>query len=172
MKTDGGTIVSITTGSDGTGTSRLIPPGIYYVKEYQAPKGHSLNETIMEVVVTAGTSTATPIGVTIANKPTISYLNLKKSSSNPTLTNNNSCYSLAGAVYQVYKDVACKVPVEGAVLTTNEEGISNTVDLDPQLLLGQGDHCTGWLQAGFEPDQGGRYCRKDDYRTGAADRYR
>ena len=131
LKTDGGTIVSITTGSDGTGTSRLIPPGTYYVKEYQAPKGHSLNETIMEVVVTAGTSTATPIGVTIANKPTISYLNLKKSSSNPTLTNNNSCYSLAGAVYQVYKDVACKVPVEGAVLTTNEEGISNTVDLIP-----------------------------------------
>lgn len=60
LKTDGGTIVSITTGSDGTGTSRLIPPGTYYVKEYQAPKGHSLNETIMEVVVTAGTQYSNP----------------------------------------------------------------------------------------------------------------
>ena len=56
------------------------------------------------------------------------YLNLKKVSANPELTDNNSCYSLEGAVYGVYSDSGCTAEV--ATLTTDASGISNTVELD------------------------------------------
>ena len=35
------------------------------------------------------------------------YVNLNKTSANPELTNNNSCYSLAGAVYGIYTEWDC-----------------------------------------------------------------
>lgn len=54
-------------------------------------------------------------------------LMLKKSSSNPTITNKNSCYDLSGAVYGVYKDKACTI--KAATLTTTSNGTSNTVEL-------------------------------------------
>ena len=55
-------------------------------------------------------------------------LTLKKTSKNPSITNNNSCYSLKGAVYGVYSDSVCTNKV--ATLTTDENGSSNTVELD------------------------------------------
>lgn len=45
---------------------------------------------------------------------------LVKSSSNPDMTNGNSCYSLAGAVYGVYSDSACTQLIEE--LTTDANG--------------------------------------------------
>lgn len=47
---------------------------------------------------------------------------LKKVSSNPTLTDNNSKYSLGGAVYTVYSDAACTKSV--GTLTTGDNGVS------------------------------------------------
>ena len=55
------------------------------------------------------------------------YLNLKKSSSNTSITNNNPSYSLANASYGVYTDSNCTNKV--ATLTTNANGDSNTVEL-------------------------------------------
>ena len=55
-------------------------------------------------------------------------LSLKKTSANPELTNNNSCYSLNGAEYGVYSDEHCTFEV--ATLTTDSSGDSNTVDLN------------------------------------------
>ena len=52
---------------------------------------------------------------------------LKKVSENPELSSGNSCYSLSGAVYGVYTDAQCKNSV--GTLTTNENGISNTLEL-------------------------------------------
>jgi len=51
---------------------------------------------------------------------------LVKSSSNPGLTNGNSCYSLAGAEYTVYSDKALTKKV--GVLTTKADGTTNTLD--------------------------------------------
>ena len=48
---------------------------------------------------------------------------LKKVSSNPSLTDNNSSYSLGGAEYTVYSDAACTKSV--GTLTTGNDGISN-----------------------------------------------
>ena len=56
------------------------------------------------------------------------HLNLKKTSANPELTDNNSCYSLDGAVYGVYSNSSCTTEV--ATLTTDAAGNSNTVELN------------------------------------------
>ena len=56
------------------------------------------------------------------------YLNLKKVSANPVLTNGNSCYSLEGAQFGVYSDLGCTSQI--ATLTTNTSGDSNTIELD------------------------------------------
>ncbi|XCP83575.1 SpaA isopeptide-forming pilin-related protein [Roseburia hominis] len=53
---------------------------------------------------------------------------LKKSSANPALTNNNSYYSLNGAVFEVYSDKNCTKKV--GTLTTNANGTTNTIELN------------------------------------------
>ena len=50
---------------------------------------------------------------------------LQKVSANPTITENNSCYSLAGAEYGIYSDSALKKKV--GTFTTDEKGNSNIV---------------------------------------------
>ena len=55
-------------------------------------------------------------------------MNLKKESANPEMTEGNSCYSLEGATYGVYKEQACTTKV--ADLTTDAQGNSNTVEVD------------------------------------------
>lgn len=52
---------------------------------------------------------------------------LRKTSANPELTNGNSCYSLSGAKYGVYRDRACTSQI--ATLTTDANGNSNTVEV-------------------------------------------
>lgn len=56
------------------------------------------------------------------------YLNLKKISANPALTNGNSCYSLEGAEFGVYTEHACTNQI--ANLKTDASGNSNTVEMD------------------------------------------
>lgn len=58
------------------------------------------------------------------------YAKLKKESSNPDITEGNSCYSLAGARYGVYKNVACTDKDKVGELTTNASGESNTLKLN------------------------------------------
>lgn len=54
---------------------------------------------------------------------------LKKVSANTSITNGNSCYSLAGAVYGVYSDASCITKV--AELITDTEGNSQSVEVQP-----------------------------------------
>ena len=60
--------------------------------------------------------------------PLTGYVNLNKTSSNPEITNGNSYYSLAGAVYGVYTEWGCYNEV--GRLTTDEWGNTNTVELN------------------------------------------
>lgn len=57
------------------------------------------------------------------------YLQLEKTSANPGLTENNECFSLEGAVYGVYMESSCET--EAGKLTTDSEGISNALELEP-----------------------------------------
>ena len=49
-------------------------------------------------------------------------LQLQKQSSNTSISNNNACYSLAGAVYGIYTDAACTKKV--GEITTNANGFA------------------------------------------------
>ncbi|WP_338631857.1 SpaA isopeptide-forming pilin-related protein [Clostridium baratii] len=55
-------------------------------------------------------------------------LQIEKSSADTTITNGNNCYSLAGAVYGVYKNSNATNKV--AELKTGSDGKSNTISLD------------------------------------------
>lgn len=59
-------------------------------------------------------------------------LSIKKTSANTAITDNNSCYSLKGAEYGVYKSESDAKANKNKVktLTTEENGWSNTVELD------------------------------------------
>ena len=59
-------------------------------------------------------------------------LSIMKKSANPDITDNNPCYSLKGAEYGVYKTEADAKANKNKVktLTTEENGWSNTVELD------------------------------------------
>ena len=59
-------------------------------------------------------------------------LSITKRSSLPNVTNQNACYSLAGARYGVWKDAACTQGTGAQYdLITNEQGSSNVVTLAP-----------------------------------------
>lgn len=55
---------------------------------------------------------------------------VKKTSTNPEITNGNSCYSLKDATYGIYRNSNCSDASWVATMTTNENGDSNTVTLD------------------------------------------
>ena len=59
-------------------------------------------------------------------------LQIKKTSTNTSITDNNSCYSLANAVYGVYKSESDAKNDKNRVssLKTNENGWSNTIELN------------------------------------------
>ena len=53
------------------------------------------------------------------------YLTMKKASNRTSITNDNDCYYIGGAEYTVYDSDGKKV----GVLTTKEDGTSNTIEL-------------------------------------------
>ncbi len=63
----------------------------------------------------------------MAVAPSNGTASLKKASSNPEMTNGNSCYSLAGATYGIFSDSAATKQV--GTLTTDANGNTNKVDL-------------------------------------------
>lgn len=60
------------------------------------------------------------VSLNVTDAPAPGYIQLTKTSSNPTLTNNNSNFSLQGAVYGVYTDSACTV--RKTTMTTDANG--------------------------------------------------
>lgn len=65
--------------------------------------------------------------INIQTKARNGYAKIKKSSSNPEVTNGNACYSLAGAVYGVYTDAALQNNL--GTLTTDANGDTTTFEL-------------------------------------------
>lgn len=56
------------------------------------------------------------------------YVSVSKSSENPEITNGNSCYSLAGAVFTLYTDSACTSAI--GTLTTDAAGNTGTLSVN------------------------------------------
>lgn len=114
---------SFTTDAAGNSGAVKLPGGDYYVKETKAPKGFELNKTIEHVKVLVGQEA----GVSFEDVPKMGKARLKKASGNPSITNDNNCYSLAGAQFGIYSDAACQKRVAGFV--TDANGMSAEVEL-------------------------------------------
>lgn len=91
-------------------------------KNLPGPAPQSFKDTIYLVNYGTGTQCL----ITFHNK---GKLKLKKSSSNPGISDNNPCYSLEGATYGVYSDSGCTQQV--GTLTCNASGDSNVIDIAP-----------------------------------------
>lgn len=96
-----------------------VPLQNYYCKEVTAPKGYELDKTVYEFKKTSSTVDGSAIyKATVTDRPLI-HLQLIKSSANPELTDDISCYSLEGAVYGIYKDSAC-TKAAGQIVTDKD----------------------------------------------------
>ena len=58
------------------------------------------------------------------------HVKVIKSSTNPKITNGNSCYSLEGAQYSIYRDSSCSEQSKVGTVTTDADGNSNILELD------------------------------------------
>ena len=118
----GNPVTSITTDDKGyaaTGDTEL-GVGTYYVKETKASPGYDLDPNTYTYTVVGG-QTAIQNRKTSSEPPKTGEGELEKKSDNPAMTDRNNCYSLAGAVYGIWKDSSCS----GAPwkrMTTDENG--------------------------------------------------
>ena len=123
---------TLTTTEDGSTNTVSVYMGTYYIKEVKASKGYELDTEIHKVTVSGpDTTTFSAKEVPLKGKAYV-----QKISKDPSLTDDNNCYSLKGAVYHLYKtkteaetatEEAPGDPV--AELTTDENGKSNTCEL-------------------------------------------
>lgn len=107
---------SYTTGSDGT-AKVCLPPGNYVIKETKPPKNYSLN-SVSQTANFTGKGTITK---TFKNDRLIK-IQLQKTSANPELTKDNSCYSLAGTEYSIYTDKSCSKSSYFSFIRTDANG--------------------------------------------------
>lgn len=131
-KADKNKVTTLTTGSNGiaaykdsNGNYIEVPfANSYYAKELYVPKNYQLDTTIKKLTPYSGDNNATDNGVPIYkakfyDSPYIK-LQLVKSSSNPDVSDDNKCYSLKGAKYNIYTDKDCKNLF--SYITTDENG--------------------------------------------------
>lgn len=83
-----------------------LDAGWYYVQEASASPGYDVNSNIAWVNVVAG-QTARTNYTYFSEPPKTGSAELDKKSDNPSMTDNNNCYSLAGAVYGIWKNASC-----------------------------------------------------------------
>lgn len=89
---------TIYTDASGSTETITLTPGTYYIREQHAPANYVRDSVVHRVTVSAGAQTVVPI----SNYPVRGVIQIRKSSTNPGLTNGNGNYSLAGAVFGVY----------------------------------------------------------------------
>lgn len=114
---------TLVTDSRGVTEEIILSAGTYYVKETKSPMGFELDKKVHVVSVAAGQVNT----FRVSDVPIQGKLSFLKKSSNPEITNGNSCYSLEGAKFGVYKDAA-KTKLVG-VLTTNASGKTSELTL-------------------------------------------
>lgn len=118
----GNPVLTLTTDDRGYAKTSgdALEAGTYYVKETKASPGYALDPTIHRKVVVAGDP---GIGNSVQSKepPKTGEGELEKKSDNPAMTDGNNCYSLAGAVYGVWKNSSCS-GTPWKRMTTDENG--------------------------------------------------
>ena len=79
--------------------SDKLAAGTYHVAEISPSKGYKLDSKVHEVKVRPGDSVTTASD----EEPVLGKVKLAKSSNNARISDGNACYSLAGAVYGVFR---------------------------------------------------------------------
>jgi len=101
IRDQGGTLVdTITTGSDGRAQSKILPLGVYRVKETQAPYGFLLDTNTHNVALSGTQGSGEVVyapDTTVAEQPEVARINIQKSNKNKMMGD----YNLAGAKYEI-----------------------------------------------------------------------
>ena len=123
-------VQTITIKSDGySEVSNGLAPATYYVKETKsADKGYQISNEVYKVNVTSDNTPSNPAWVNVYEAPKTTKIMLTKSSTDPEVSNGNSNYKLAGAVYRIYTDKDC-TKWTGKTITTDEKGTGSIEEL-------------------------------------------
>ena len=109
-------VATIATDASGYGyTNVALQNGRYSIKETTSPKNYYKDETTHWVTISYGDAALNVSDVPI---PLEYSINLTKTSANVSITNGDSGYSLAGAVYKIYNSSGTEV----ASITTDSSG--------------------------------------------------
>lgn len=109
-------VATIATDASGYGyTNVALQNGRYSIKETTSPKNYYKDETTHWVTISYGDAALNVSDVPI---PLEYSINLTKTSANVSITNGDSGYSLAGAVYKIYNSSGAEV----ASITTDSSG--------------------------------------------------
>ena len=109
-------VATIVTDASGYGyTNVALQNGRYSIKETTSPKNYYKDETTHWVTISYGDAALNVSDVPI---PLEYSINLTKTSANVSITNGDSGYSLAGAVYKIYNSSGTEV----ASITTDSSG--------------------------------------------------
>ena len=99
-----------------------VPYQKYYAQEVTAPKGFALDSTVYEFKKTSSSVSGSVVyRVNSKDNPYVK-LQLMKSSANPDITSENSCYSLEGAKYNIYKGTSFETSSLFSYITTDSDG--------------------------------------------------
>lgn len=109
-------VATIATDASGYGyTNVALQNGRYSIKETTSPKNYYKDETTHWVTISYGDAA---LNVSDAPIPLEYSINLTKTSANVSITDGDSGYSLAGAVYKIYNSSGTEV----ASITTDSSG--------------------------------------------------
>ena len=122
------TKLTVKDANGNTNTMQLPVAGTYYVKETKAPTNGSykINTQIVKVTVSVGKTEK----VTFKDEPYTTEIKLTKASANTDITEGNSCYSLKGTEYTIYRTRAGNTlsdPWPVKIVIQDEKGNANTV---------------------------------------------
>lgn len=119
---------SLTTNINGTTGKLRLADGTYYVKEVIHSPGYTL-DTTTHTASPSGSSTIKSVTVSSSENPVTVTINLNKSSGNSNISKGSN-YSLAGAVYTVYKTRNGDTLSDSVgTITTNVNGVGNITNL-------------------------------------------
>ena len=126
---DGALADTLVTDASGEAVSKGLEPGSYHLKEVKAPPGFAVDAASYNVAVTSGDTAK----AAVKDEPLV-WLELMKSSEDTGITDGNGCYSLAGAVYGVYKSAEDAAQDKGRVaeLVTDEGGYAKSPVMLPR----------------------------------------
>ena len=113
----GDVVTKLVTDANGYAKSGALPFGDYMVKETKNPKSYDPDENEYPVTLQADNSGEIIKAVKSVEPPKKGWVELDKSTKLPNITDNNRCYTLAGAEYTVYaaEDIGTKYKKGDAV---------------------------------------------------------